>query len=162
MMKAFFLFFIRTAWRTSTAAHLIPQPPEENTGDKNVSAISVTVWRVCQLGEVFCSLCLAGKSHPHPSAPPDPVNDWSHAVTAGTIIYSRSALVIKGCEGAPREKEFVQKECLWNGYIYGLVLHESSHRDGFVAQHSSVLRSKRGQIWTGDKHNSSLSLNVML
>lgn len=100
---------------TSTDAHLIPQPPE-NTGDKNVSAISVTFWRVCQLGEVFCSLCLAGKSHPPPPFP-DPVNDWSHAVTAGTIIYSHSALVIKGCEGAPREKEFVQKECLWK-WIY--------------------------------------------
>lgn len=91
---------------TWTAAHLIPQPPEENTGDKNVSVISVTFWRVCQLGEVLCSLCLAGKRHLpllllHPFQT-DPVNDWSHTVTAGTIIYSRSALVIKGVWRSPQ------------------------------------------------------------
>lgn len=112
--KLFFLFFFGEARKDNDSC--TPDPSEENTGDKNAAAISVTFWRVRQLGEVFCSLCLAGKSDPPPSLP-DPITDRSHAVTAGTIIYSRSALVVKGCEGAPGEKEFVQKECLWK-WIY--------------------------------------------
>ena len=77
---------------------------------------------------------MAGKSHPGPAAPfPDPVNDWSHAVTAGTIIYSSSALVIRGVKEPPGRRNLSKRSVYENGYIYSLVLRESSHRDGFVA-----------------------------
>lgn len=46
--------------------------------------------------------------------------------------------------------------------FYGLVLRESSHRDGFVAHRSSASRSKRVKIRTRGKHNGSLfSLDVI-
>lgn len=72
----------------------------------------------CQLGEpcsALCCLAAGDKTPVNPAA--TSVTDVPGA-TAGhcaSLIYSSSALVIKGCEGDPREREFVQKECLWKG-----------------------------------------------
>lgn len=79
--------------------------------------ISVTFGGVCQLGEQCFPFCWQWETKPFWTLYSH-VSDWCPGVTVGhcaSIIYSSSALVIKGCEGAPREQEFVQKECLWKG-----------------------------------------------
>lgn len=71
----------------------------------------------CQVGEQ-CSPFFFPVGDKKPSEACSLTSDWCPVATGGhwaSLIYSGSALVIKGCEGDPREQEFVQKECLWKG-----------------------------------------------
>ena len=108
-------------WMTWTAAYLIPEPPEEKKKKRRQGVIKMrrgicNLLRSLPTGWTVFSFLFGSKSQ-NPSEPcaAMSVSDvlvWLLGRWA-TIIYCSSALVIKGCEGAPREQEFVQKECLW-------------------------------------------------
>lgn len=93
---------------------LLESGEKKNAGenDKNALVICLTFWELFPLGG-HRFLSLFDSQSPKPSELR--VTDVPVCLRGywASIIYNSSAFVIKGCEGATGEQEFVQKECLW-------------------------------------------------